>query len=56
MSWKKAGNILDKIIKKPAGNLKDRMEKEWDEIGEKEKAVPVHFSDGLLTLKVKYRD
>ncbi len=53
MNWKKAGNIVNKIIPDSGGNLKDRMEEAWNDIGEKDKADPVHFSKGILTLKVK---
>jgi hypothetical protein len=53
MNWKKAGKVVDTIIKVPAGGLKDRVEEAWKTTGEASKAMPQHYSDGLLTLKVK---
>lgn len=54
MSWKRPGEIINKILRNSAGPIKDSIEKAWREIDYiKEKGNIVTFKKGTLIVKVK---
>jgi chaperonin cofactor prefoldin len=53
MSWKTPNNIIDRILAGPGSLIKDRVEKAWNELEEKDKAKVVTLKNGHLILNAK---